>query len=146
MLASGPTPTFANVQRKMLMTDETHAILMLIRAEPSDEIWQEAIRLSESIPVNSEEIFAITMLSLSQATHADTISALSTCLLEHLLEHDFSFFDRIEHRVAEGDDKTLYALSLCAKFGHSSKSENSVRWDALITGNQRKACKSATED
>jgi hypothetical protein len=78
----------------------------------------------------------VTMQALAKAQVHDTISALSTCLMEHLLEDDFSCFDDIERRIAEGDDKILYALSLCSKFGMSKITENADRWDRVIEQNE----------
>jgi hypothetical protein len=113
-------------------------ILELIGEEPSDEIWQEAIRVSEFIRTQHDEVFQLTMSALAKTEQVDTITALSTCLLEHLLEHDFSCFDYIESRITNGDNKLLYALSLCAKFGLSARAENSSRWDALIEENRNR--------
>jgi hypothetical protein len=73
------------------------------------------------------------LTALSEANHPDTFAALSTCLLEHILEHDFSAFDSLEAAIRGGDNKLLYALSLCAKFGASTDHQNSTRWDALAS-------------
>jgi hypothetical protein len=102
------------------------------RGEPSDEHWRRAIALSENIGSDFQSVLDDTLGALRYAQHPDTISALSTCLIEHLLEYDFSAFDRLEEAIESGDDKMLYALSLCAKFGASQDEMNSRRWDALL--------------
>ncbi len=107
------------------------ALLTAIRKEPNDGIWQEAILLSENIQTNYQAVLAATMTAVSEANHPDTFAALSTCLLEHILQHDFSAFDSLEAAVRGGDNKALYSLSLCAKFGASTDPQNSSRWDAL---------------
>jgi hypothetical protein len=121
-------------------------LLELIRQEPTDEIWQEAIRASESVfrgePLRT--VFELTLRALDIAEHDDTIAALSTCLIEHLLEKDFSLFDRIEHQINEGDDKLLYALSLCRKYGLSKVDQNSQRWDLLIQRNWKRLTKTSS--
>jgi hypothetical protein len=115
-------------------------LLELIRQEPTDEIWQEAIRVSDWVYAGQplKEVFELTLRALDIAKHDDTIDALSTCLIEHLLEKDFSLFDRIEQRINEGDDKLLYALSLCRKYGLSKVDQNSRRWDLLIQRNRKR--------
>lgn len=115
----------ANVTGTKLIEKITHG-------EPSDEIWQQAIALSEGIEKDYETVLQATLLALSFAHHADTVAALSTCLLEHILERNFAAFDIIEERIRGGDDKLLYALSLCWKFGSSKYPENVSRWNALL--------------
>ena len=102
-------------------------------AEPSDTIWQAAIDLSDSIESQFADVFEITLQAISQARHSDTFAALSTCLLEHLLEHDFSAFDTIEAKIRGGDEKVLYALAGCWKFGAAEAPVNAARWNALLT-------------
>ena len=38
----------------------------------------------------------------------------------------------------EGDDKLLYALSLCARSGTSANPDNSEKWDRLAVENERR--------
>jgi hypothetical protein len=102
------------------------------RGEPSDEHWQRAADLSDLIKTNYDDVFSATLRALSYSNHPDTISALSTCLLEHLLEHDFLGFDRVEEQIRQGDDKLLFALSVCSKFGASKEEKNANRWEDLL--------------
>jgi hypothetical protein len=118
-----------------------YRLLALIESEPTDEIWKETIAVSEFIRTHFSHVFELTIQALDKTRTYDTISALSTCLLEHLLEHDFACFDEIEVRIAKGDDKTLLALALCAKFGMSEIAENSARWDRVIEQNHDRLAK-----
>jgi hypothetical protein len=111
-------------------------ILDLIAREPTNEIWAEAICLSDSIQTEGQKVFRLTMEALARARHKDTIAALSTCLLEHLLQHDFSYFDYMDEKIRGGDDKLLYAFTMCSKFGASKLDVNARRWDALIEANK----------
>ena len=70
-------------------------------------------RLEEFIPTQPDRVARETLAALKETKHQDTISALATCLLEHLLEHEFSLFDLIDSRVAAGDMQLLY---VCSKF------------------------------
>jgi hypothetical protein len=114
-----------------IMTD-ARLVERITHGEPSDEIWQQAIALSELIERDYPSVLQATLNALSYARHADTVAALSTCLLEHILERNFAGFDGIEEQVRGGDDKLLYALSLCSKFGVSKHPENASRWDTLL--------------
>jgi hypothetical protein len=118
------------------MTIQT--IMKLIEEEPSEEIWKEAINIAESIEANPDEVFAITEKALSKTKHGDTITALSTCIIEHILEHDFSYFDRIESEINRGNGRMIYALAMCRKFGQAKREENSRRWDAILAANKRR--------
>jgi len=111
-------------------------ILALIDKEPSEEIWQEAINLAESIDTDADEVFAIISQALSKTRHGDTIAALATCVIEHILERDFAYFDQIEREINKGNGRMLYALASCRKFGESKRDENSRRWDALLAANK----------
>lgn len=109
------------------------ALAELIKnTEPNDAIWQEAIRLSDSIDSQYEVVFNLTLEALSLSEHTDTIAALSTCLIEHLLEYDFSGFERLEQKIRIGDDKALLAVAMCAKFGASKIPANAARWESLL--------------
>jgi len=119
------------------MKPETKLFHLMSR-EPTDEIWQAAIQLSEFIEPDYEQVLEATLTALARANHDDSIAALSTCLLEHLLEHDFAGFDIIEERISQGDDKLLYALSLCSKFGSAQEEANASRWQALLDKHQNR--------
>jgi len=109
---------------------------IILEREPDASVWQAATALSEQIGQSSGSVCAETFEALASARHEDTISAISTCLLEHLLEHDFSIFDALEKGIRDGNDRWLFALSRCAKFGQSKLSSNSKRWDRLLDDHQ----------
>jgi hypothetical protein len=70
---------------------EADALLEAIAAqEPDDKIWQRAIELSEFIQTRYDDVAAATLTAISRARLPDTFAAIATCLLEHLLEHNFS--------------------------------------------------------
>jgi len=105
---------------------------LIEKGEPDDAIWQAAIALSERIPDDYALVLRQTLEATRAASHEDTFAAIACCLLEHLLEHDFSAFDRVEADVRAGDTKLLYALDCCWKRGCSKQPENASRWDRLI--------------
>jgi hypothetical protein len=67
----------------------------------------------------------------------DSIAAIATCILEHVLEHDFTYFDRVEQEIAAGNAAVLRAFFLCSKFGQSKLPENERRWDKLVASSRR---------
>jgi hypothetical protein len=113
-------------------------LLNAIDREPSDEVWQDAIALSEGIATEYEAVSRIAFAALDKTNSEDTITAIATCLIEHLLEHDFSLFSLIETKIEQGDDKCLLALAKSSKFGAASSDANSKRWDALLASNRDK--------
>ena len=66
----------------------------------------------------------------------DSIGAIATCILEHILEHDFSYFDRVEQEIATGNIKMRRAFLLCSRFGHSKLPESEQRWNKLVASLQ----------
>ena len=113
------------------------ALIASIREEPTDKIWQESIALNENISDSPNEVWQTIVEALDLTKNGDTIAAIATCLLEHLLEQDFTWFGSVAERVQRGDDKLLYALSVCSKFGESTKAENSSRWNRMLEENAR---------
>jgi hypothetical protein len=111
---------------------------LIADGEPSDAIWQASVALSDELFRADQDIngrisfvFEETVSAISAATNPDTFSALATCLLEHLLEVRFSFMDRIERDIRNGNDKLLYALTICSKFGEAKLPQNAERLLAL---------------
>lgn len=78
-----------------------------------------------------DDVAIVTFKAVSLAKHPDTFAALATCVLEHLLEYDFSLFDSLERGIRSGDRKLLYTFGLCAKFGLSEEPQNAERWNVL---------------
>lgn len=108
----------------------------IMHGEPNDRIWQLAIDLSDPIFAEHTQsqyrtVATVTLKAIELARHPDTFGALATCLLEHLLEYDFSLFDELEQRIRSGDRKLLYTFGICSKFGLSEEPQNAQRWNAL---------------
>jgi hypothetical protein len=119
------------------MTSES-IVNLIKRKEPSDEIWQEAIRLAEYLDREPDRVFAIAMKALSIAREADTLDALATCIIEHILERNFSYFDHIEKEINRGNGRMIYALAMCRKFGESRNDVNAQRWEDLLSANKKR--------
>jgi hypothetical protein len=111
---------------------------LIMKGEPDDAIWQAAIALSEHIPDDYALVLRQTLEATRAASHEDTFFAIACCLLEHLLEHDFSAFDQIEREVRTGDTNLLYTLSCCWKLGCSKQPDNTAHWDRLIKRHGRR--------
>ena len=97
-----------------------------------DERWQAIIAVGEFIETEPESVWAF-ILRWGSAHDQDLRMAISTCLLEHLLEQHFdSFIGQVEQRVR---DDRLFAdmVSSCWKFGQSEHPDRAARFDRLIT-------------
>jgi hypothetical protein len=114
----------------------TGDLLSAIDREPSEEVWQCAIALSESITAEYEAVSRIAFAALDRTNSEDTITAIATCLMEHLFERDFALFESVEAKIAQGDDKCLLAFARCAKFGEALREPNAKRWDLLLASNR----------
>ena len=95
-----------------------------------DARWQAIIEVSEFIDTNPDEVLAF---ALRWGAHADEDlrAAVSSCLLEHLLEHHFStVFPKVEETVRR-DALFADTFRLCSQLGQAGLPENAVRFERL---------------
>lgn len=95
-----------------------------------DPRWQAIIEVSEFIPSHPNEVWEFTA-KWGRRDDEDLRMAISTCLLEHLLEQHFDMiFPRVK-KIALEDAHFAWAFSMSSKFGQSEIRANSRRWDKL---------------
>jgi hypothetical protein len=102
-------------------------------AAPDHEVdprWQAIIKVGEFIEDEPEPVWEF--VSRWGATEDDDLqAALSTCLLEHLLQHHFDqFIGRVEE-AAHASASFARVVSRCWKFGQAEESERAARLDYL---------------
>jgi hypothetical protein len=96
-----------------------------------DVRWQAIIDVGEFIDTNPDEVLAF---ALRWGTHADEDlrAAISSCLLEHLLENHFPrIFPRVEEAARRN---ALFAdtFRLCSRLGQAELPENAVQFERLL--------------
>jgi hypothetical protein len=97
-----------------------------------DPRWQAIIAISEFVETNPDEVWNF-VARWGSHEDEDLRSAVTTCLLEHLLEHHFGLiFPRVERAVKQS---SLFAemFRSGAKFGQSESPDNAKRFDWLQT-------------
>ncbi len=96
------------------------------------ERWKAVIVAGQFVETEPERIWDFVALWGSHED-ADLRTAVSTCVLQHLLEHHFEdYFPRVE-QLALTDECFPDTFSLCARFGQSALPANSARLDDLLT-------------
>jgi len=102
-------------------------------AAPDGEIdarWQAIIAVSEFIEAEPEAVWSF---ARRWGAHPDddVRMAISTCVLEHLLEHHFdAFISRVEDAVGT-DQLFAKTVSSCWKFGQSDEPTRAARLERL---------------
>jgi hypothetical protein len=102
-------------------------------AAPDDAIdprWQAINNVGEFIESHPEEVWQFTV-RWGKSCNSDLRAAVSTCLLEHILEYHFAeFFPRTNELVQKS---SLFADTFlsCSKFGQSKLPENAKLFDQL---------------
>lgn len=102
-------------------------------AAPEGEIdarWQAIIAVSEFIEAEPEVVWSFAS-KWGAHPDEDLRMAISTCVLEHLLEHHFdAFISRVEE-AANVDQLFAETVSSCWKFGQSDEPTRAARLDRL---------------
>ena len=102
----------------------------------ADARWQAIIAVAEFIETEPEGVWAF---ARRWGAHPDDDlrMAISTCVLEHLLEYHFDvFFPRVEE-AANTDRRFADTVTHCAKFGQSEEPPRAARLDRLIASIHR---------
>ena len=103
----------------------------------SDPRWQAIIAVGEFIEAEPEAVWPF-ILRWGASSDGDLRNAVSTCLLEHLLEFHFdSFIARIEHG-ARTDTFFADTVCRCWKFGQSEDADRGARFDRLVASIRRR--------
>ncbi len=98
----------------------------------SDAIWRIAAESWDDVVRRSSDAWPH-LLEALEVADGESVQAIATCVLEHVLEHDFSYFDLVEREIEAGNEKMLKAFLMCSKFGQSKLPQNEQRWDALVS-------------
>lgn len=115
------------------MIDGDDLLRVIQEAEPDDEVWEEAAhQIAHGYRRRPADEFELLIRALAVAKQADTVAALAHHFLEFLLESDFTTFDLVEREITGRNDKLLFALFLCAKYGEARELANAARWDAVL--------------
>lgn len=99
-------------------------------AGDSDPRWQAIMRVADFIPAQSEQVWVFAA-RWGCTEDSDLRDAIATCVLEHLLQHDFErMFPRIES-LARTNRQFAATVRMCWKFGEAELPSNAARLDAL---------------
>jgi hypothetical protein len=102
-------------------------------AAPNGEIdarWQAIIAVSEFIRADPEVVWSFAR-KWGAHPDEDLRMAISTCVLEHLLDYHFdAFISRVEE-AAKADHLFAKTVSSCWKFGESDEPTRAARLDGL---------------
>ena len=113
---------------------EAEELVLPGRAAPSGESdvrWQAIIAVAEFIEAEPEVVW---VFARKWGTHPDQDlrMAISTCILEHLLEYHFdAFISRVEE-AARANPLFADTVRGCWKFGYSEEPSRAARLDRLI--------------
>lgn len=95
-----------------------------------DARWQAVIAVGEHIETDPEEVWAFVQ-RWGVHRDEDLRSAIATCLLEHLLAHDFeAFFPRVR-RAARASRLFADTFLRCDKHGQAEEPANARTFDRL---------------
>src|SRR5262245_41994830 len=96
-----------------------------------DARWQAIIEVSEYIPTNANDVWRFA-LRWGGSEEPDLRAAIATCLIEHLLEHDFeAFFPRVASQ-ARADANFAKTIRMCWQLGQAEVPTNAIRFRALV--------------
>ncbi len=95
-----------------------------------DARWQAVIAVGEHVETDPEEVWAFVERWGAHADE-DLRAAIATCLLEHLLAHDFdAFFPRVR-RAARASRLFADTFSRCDRHGQVERPASAGRFDHL---------------
>ncbi len=95
-----------------------------------DPRWQAIIRIGEYIESDPEPIWQF-IRRWAAHPQEDLRNAISTCLLEHLLEHHFGEYFLLTEKAALADPLFADTFQRCWTFGQSKEPGNVERFVAL---------------
>jgi hypothetical protein len=102
-------------------------------AVPEDEIdprWQAIIDVGGYIQSDPDEVWNF-ILKWGKHPSEDLRAAISTCLLEHLLEFHFNKFFPMVREICYKNKLFADTFSRCSQFGQAKLHKNSVAFIAL---------------
>ena len=93
--------------------------------------WEAADQAGILITTRPEVAWAL-VVEFGRSKNADVRAAIATCVLEHLLEHEFDeYFTRLEAELATEDPELEDTFTLCWKFGVAEYGDRMRRWQKL---------------
>ncbi len=101
-------------------------------ASPDEDTrWQAAIALGEFSETAPESIWPL-VEKWGSSPDEDTRDAVSSCVLEHILEAHFEpFFSRVEQLIQQGNFNFAETFLGCWQFGEAKLPRNAERFDQL---------------
>ena len=96
-----------------------------------DSRWQAVIAVAEFIEIEPKVVWSFAK-RWGCSSDADLRMAISTCVLEHLLEHHFDVFIGRVEEAARADRLFGDMVTSCWKFGQSEHTSRAARFDRLI--------------
>ncbi|MGD9851868.1 MAG: hypothetical protein AB7T38_11420 [Nitrospirales bacterium] len=113
-----------------------HADRVLIHQKASaaegdkDPRWQAVIAVADFIPTEPEPIWQF-VCRWAELQDDDLRNALSTCVLEHILEYHFEKFFPLVKIAVRRNEAIADVFLRCWKFGLSEVPENAVHYEKL---------------
>ena len=97
-----------------------------------ERVWEIAGAMGDDALTRPNAIWDDVASALRYAED-DGITAIASCILEHVLENSFDeYIGRVEAEIASGNRNMLEALKRSWKFEQAKTSANSERWDRII--------------
>ena len=96
-----------------------------------DARWQAIIAVAEFIETEPEAVWSFAR-KWGAHTDDDLRMAISTCVLEHLLEHHFDAFISKVEEAAKADPLFADMVTSSCKFGQSEERTRADRFDRLL--------------
>lgn len=95
--------------------------------------WQAAIALAEQGHCEyAPDLIWPLVVKWGSSEDEDVRAAISTCVLEHILECHFEeYFGKSKEIIEAGNILFLDTFSTCSKFGQTKLPENAARFDKL---------------
>lgn len=94
--------------------------------------WAAAEAAGELIAESPWDVWRL-VLRHGGSANEDVRVAVATCILEHLLEHQFAaFFPLLEAEIRAGNHLLGDTFRRCWKFGDAEEASNAKKWDSLL--------------
>jgi hypothetical protein len=100
-------------------------------ATGQDPRWQAIIRVAEFVESEPDELWHFAQ-RWGASPDPDLRAAIATCLLEHLLEHHFTYLFQRVAAAARADPRFADTFLQCWRFGQTLEPQNAAQLDGLV--------------